>query len=272
MDQQGQPKKAADILGFIISLSSSLVIGISYNYFPLFTNFSFISHLALLGISFVGFADLSVLPLGEDSDLNYHSGAWHGSVVQIDFKETHSRTNDILNKQSMRAAGMSEKELKIRNELEIDIERDLEEEIKDGIYHHALRLHRLYQQQKERNAKKVVPGFETRSQQRSNNTTLLEVNISIRMEGGTKIEIKETKKEAPDHEKGPRARTSRSEKMQAPPVPTTKKFDWVKTLRSNAGPAVSLHQAKTLSNNHCCYSNLNLNNRGRIFGQPRRRW
>lgn len=218
----------------------------------------------------MGFADLSVLPLGEDSDLNYHSGAWHGSVVQIDFKETHnSRSNNTLIKQSLRA-GMSEKELKIRNELEIDIERDLEEEIKDGIYHHALRLHRLYQQQKERNAKKVVPGFETQrqSQQRNNNTTLLEVNISIRMEGGTKIEIKETKKEA-DHEKGPpRPRTSRSEKMQPPPVPTTKNFNWVKTLRSNAGPAVSLHQAKTLSNNHCRYSNLNLNNPGRI-GQPK---
>jgi hypothetical protein len=133
MDQQGQPKKAADILGFIISLSSPLVIRIYYNYFPLFTNFSFTSHRALLAISFVGFADLSVLPLGEDSDLNYHSGAWHGSVVQFDFKETRSRTNNTLNKQSLRAAGMSEKELKICNELEIDIERDLEEEIKDGI-------------------------------------------------------------------------------------------------------------------------------------------
>ncbi|GLT73515.1 hypothetical protein SLA2020_453670 [Shorea laevis] len=188
--------------------------------------------------------DLSVLPLGEESDLNYHSGAW-------------------------------QKELKIRNELEMDIERDLEEEIKDGLYHHALRLHRLYQQQKERNAKQA-PGFETESQQRNNNRTLLEVNICISMEGGTKFEIKETRKEA-DREKG-RPRTSRSEKMWAPVVPaTTKKVDWVKTLRSNAAPAViidrkngSLHQAKTLANNHCRYSNLNLNNpAGRRNGQPK---
>jgi len=195
-------------------------------------------------------------------------------MLQIfDLKETHSRTNTLI-KQSL-GAGMSEKEKKIRKELEMEIERDLEEEIKDEIYHHALRLHRFYQHKKERNiAKEVLPGFETRSQQRKDNTTvLLEVNISIRMEGGTKIEIKETKKEADDHEKG-RPRTSRSGKMPAPLVPTTKKFDWVKTLRSNAGPAAidrkngSLHQAKTLSNNHCRYWNLNLNNPGRN-GQPK---
>lgn len=195
-------------------------------------------------------------------------------MVQINLKETHSRTNTLI-KQSL-GAGMSEKELKIRKELEMDIERDLEEEIKDGIYHHALRLHRFYQHKKERNiAKEVLPGFETRSQQRKNNTTLLEVNISIRMEGGTKIEIKETKKDADDHEKGRPRSSSRSGKMPAPLVPTTKKFDWVKTLRSNAGPAAnidrkngSLDQAKTLSNNHCRYSNPNLNNPGRN-GQPK---
>lgn len=45
---------------------------------------------------------------------------------------------------------MSADELNIFRELEKDVERDLEEEIKDGIYHLALRLHRLYQHQKER--------------------------------------------------------------------------------------------------------------------------
>ncbi|KAK3011802.1 hypothetical protein RJ639_012503 [Escallonia herrerae] len=44
----------------------------------------------------------------------------------------------------------------IRGELEMDVERDLDEEIKDGIYHLALQLHRLYQHQKERNDKKLL--------------------------------------------------------------------------------------------------------------------
>lgn len=164
---------------------------------------------------------------------------------------------------------MSEEELKIRSELEMEIERDLEQEIKDGIYHHALRLHGLYQQQKERNAIEGS-GFETfQGQQRKNNHTFLEVYISIRMEGGTKIEIKETKKEAHDHhhqEKG-RPRTSRSENMQSVlPVSNGKKPDWVRSLRFNAGPVAmdrskhgSLHQPKTPSYNRSrCYDLLNL--------------
>ncbi|XP_041028952.1 uncharacterized protein LOC121268676 [Juglans microcarpa x Juglans regia] len=212
--------------------------------------------------------DLSVLSLGEESDLNSHSNAWHDEPL-IDVKGTsHSRTTNVL--KGLRAA-MSEEELRIRSELEMEIERDLEEEIKDGIYRHALRLHRLYQQQKERIAKEG-PG-----QQRRNNQTLLEVNISIRMEGGTKIEIKETKKEAHDHhqEKG-RPRTSRSENMKPfLPVSNGKKLDWVRSLRfNNAGPVAidrsskhgSLHQPKTPSNNRCCYDlmNLDLKNGRRI--------
>ena len=42
------------------------------------------------------------------------------------------------------AVPISEEELKIRSELGMEIERDLEEEIKEGIYHLALRLHRIY--------------------------------------------------------------------------------------------------------------------------------
>ncbi|KAK3032285.1 hypothetical protein RJ639_036242 [Escallonia herrerae] len=45
--------------------------------------------------------------------------------------------------------------MEIRGELEMDVERDLEEEIKDEIYHLVLRLHRLYQHQKERSGKKL---------------------------------------------------------------------------------------------------------------------
>ncbi|KAK3031136.1 hypothetical protein RJ639_035134 [Escallonia herrerae] len=52
--------------------------------------------------------------------------------------------------------GMSAEELQICGELEMNVERGLEEEIKDGIYHFALRLHRLYQHQKERSGRKLL--------------------------------------------------------------------------------------------------------------------
>lgn len=106
----------------------------------------------------------------------------------------------------------------------MDVERDLEEEIKDGLCHLALRLHRLYQHQKERSA---------------SNLAFCEVNINIQMEGGTKIEIKETKKPAPaEKEKGfPPRPSSRSGNMK--PVmkvgANIKKFDWAKSLRSSGG-------------------------------------
>ncbi|KAK7859803.1 uncharacterized protein LOC111989172 [Quercus suber] len=205
--------------------------------------------------------DLSVLSSGKQSHLNCHSDAWNGSLT--DLNEAHSR-NNIRNKQVLLGADFSKEEQKIRSELEMDIERDLEQEIKDGIYHHALRLQRLYQQRRERNGREVSALFETQSQQiKNNNKTLLEVDISIKMEGGTKIEIKESKKEAP--EKG-RPGTSRSENVQAVLMaPKTKKFDWAKTLRSNAGPIVinrqnnaSLTLARTPSNGHSRYSNLSL--------------
>ena len=185
------------------------------------------------------------------------------TVVQTDLNEAHSR-NNVRNKQVLLGNAISKEEQKIRSELEMDIERDLEQEIKDGIYHHALRLHRLYQSRRERNGREVSALFETQSQQIKNNKkTLLEVNISIKMEGGTKIEIKESNKEAP--EKG-RPGTSRSENVQAVLMaPKTKKFDWTKTLRSNAGPIVinrqnnaSLTLARTPSNGHSRYSNLSL--------------
>ncbi|KAF5451482.1 hypothetical protein F2P56_026588 [Juglans regia] len=194
--------------------------------------------------------DLSHVPdlpsLGEESDhLNSDqiNAYCHGSL--IDLRETHSRT-DVLKMKG-----------RLRSEKELGIRRDLEEEIKEGIYQHALRLHRLYRQQKERK-----------------NKTLLEVNISIRMEGGAKIEIKETKKDHGhdhDHERGrvPRTASARSENMmQLAAVPqvnaNTKKFDWVKSLRSNAGPVRNLqYQAKTLRTNRCCYLNLDGLNNGR---------
>ncbi|XVE83078.1 hypothetical protein DITRI_Ditri16bG0058100 [Diplodiscus trichospermus] len=171
---------------------------------------------------------------------------------RIDMSENHLRSQ--IPKQKNQGAAMSEEEWKIRGELESDIERDLEEEIKDGIYHMALRLHRLYQHRSERNAQDI-----SESGDHKKDKTFSEVNISIKMEGGTKIEIKETKKEAPDHQKGQslRPRSSRSTNMinvQGMLGSNAKKFDWAKSLRAGTDPANTnrkierSHQAKIPSN------------------------
>ncbi|XP_039062312.1 LOW QUALITY PROTEIN: uncharacterized protein LOC120206795 [Hibiscus syriacus] len=109
---------------------------------------------------------------------------------------------------------MCEEEWRIRGELESEIERDLEEEIKDGIYHLAFRLHRLYQHKRERNAEGISESGSKKDK------TLSEVNISIKMEGGTRIEIKETKKDQKGQplRPGPESRTKGSKS-------NAKKFD-----------------------------------------------
>ncbi|KDP29746.1 hypothetical protein JCGZ_18681 [Jatropha curcas] len=138
---------------------------------------------------------------------------------------------------------MSTEELKIRGELEMDIENDLEQELKDGIYHLALRLHRLYQQQKERNKRETSESHQERS-----NKILSEINISIKLEGGTKIEIKETKKEA-SHQKGinNRPRTAKSDQVFQGLL-DSKKFDWERSLRSSGSVPIPINKRKTISN------------------------
>lgn len=132
--------------------------------------------------------------------------------------------------------GMTQKELQVRHELEMDIERDLEEEIKDGIYHLALRLHRLYQHKKERSAREDQSAKEEHRQKKKK--TISEINISIKMEGGTKVEIKETRKEVPaEKSTTPRPRSSESETVQK--ATGTKKFDWVNTLRSSTSSSTT---------------------------------
>ncbi|KAA8546743.1 hypothetical protein F0562_003172 [Nyssa sinensis] len=155
---------------------------------------------------------------------------------------------------------MSAEELKIRGELELEIERDLEAEIKDGIYQLALRLHRLYHHQKERNARELSESGNKNHGMKSK--ILSEVNISIKMEGGTRIEVQEIKKEAPANG---RPRTSRSENMQGMVAAEAKKFDWVKTLRSaGTSPLAanknndSFHQKKVLQNKPNFHQNLTL--------------
>ncbi|KAF8377342.1 hypothetical protein HHK36_030719 [Tetracentron sinense] len=129
----------------------------------------------------------------------------------IDINEGQLRAQGP-NKQNSGLALMSNEELKIRRELEIDVEKDLEEEIKDGICHLALRLHRLYLRQREQNARE----------------SFTEVNITIMMERGFKIEINKMEKEA--YEKG-QPRTSRAEYKQGK-SPVAKEFNLERSLRS----------------------------------------
>lgn len=128
-------------------------------------------------------------------------------------------------------------ELKIRQELEREIERDLEEELKEGIYHFAVRLHRLYQQQKERNDAREYGA--KRAKEEKMKKAFSEININIKMKGGTKIEIKETKLKAKTQERSKNTSGSQSSRsdynmMQSMKVIKSKKnIDWVNTLRSS---------------------------------------
>lgn len=118
--------------------------------------------------------------------------------------------------------------MKIRHELEMDVERDLEEELKEGIYHLALRLHWLYLHRKERTRRESESGRKFAKEE-----TYTEVNINIKMEGGTKIEIKETKKNDHDHKIGPKNSSRSLSSSRA-----SKKFDWVNSLRPDSGPVL----------------------------------
>lgn len=148
----------------------------------------------------------------------------------------------------LKDAIMSVEEMKIRGELEMDIERDLEEEIKDDIYHLALRLHRLYQHQMERSTREIKGKM------------LTEVNVIIRMEGGTKIEVKETRKEIPERS-GTRASATRV--TGGIRVPDATNLDWAKSLRqAGAGPGAATK--KKISNGS--HPNLKLVNARRNKG------
>ncbi|WCJ31959.1 hypothetical protein M5689_013407 [Euphorbia peplus] len=118
---------------------------------------------------------------------------------------------------------MSSEEANIWRELEMDIENDLEQEIKDGIYKLALRLHSLYQHQNQR-LKNIEENNYIRRKK-----MLAEVNISIILEGGVKIEIKESKKEV----KIKRASSATSESKSS--IKSKSRFDWASSLRSGSG-------------------------------------
>ncbi|KAK9109085.1 hypothetical protein Sjap_017145 [Stephania japonica] len=136
---------------------------------------------------------------------------------------------------------ISKEELKIREKLEDDIERDLEAEIKDQICQLALRLHRLYQHQKERILRELLKSGDQFS---SKDNVFSEMNIRIKMEGGSKIEINETKKvSTASKSKSTKAPQLSNINKQSTPSEIVhkqgkvtdqsgKEFSWVKTLRS----------------------------------------
>ncbi|WJX61897.1 hypothetical protein P8452_46945 [Trifolium repens] len=133
-------------------------------------------------------------------------------------------TKDISHKNVLEVP-ISAEELKIRSELAMKIERDLEEEIKEGLYNLARRLHRLFQQRKLRVAKETTCKVDDKIR------ALSEVIIRIRIEGGTKIEINEINKEA--NEKGCSFRKNFGQKKCLKEV---KKIDWEKSLRKGSSP------------------------------------
>nr|KYP66310.1 hypothetical protein KK1_012598 [Cajanus cajan] len=118
----------------------------------------------------------------------------------------------------------------------MEIERDLEEEIKESIYHLALRLHRIYQQRKERSAKEASKLGNNRGR------ALSEVNICIRMEGATKVEIREVNKEGA--EKGC---SYYPQKYRPQNVKKVKEVDWVRTLRAGSSPVCGSRSSSCVS-------------------------
>ncbi|XP_068643994.1 uncharacterized protein [Aristolochia californica] len=105
---------------------------------------------------------------------------------------------------------LSDEERKIRIELETKIEKGLEEELKQGICHLALRLHSLYQ-----------------NQEGNRKNAFTELNVTVRMEGESKIEIFEIKK-------GNCGKLRTLSPVAAHKLPFAGGFSWAKTLRSHS--------------------------------------
>ncbi|KAI4364810.1 hypothetical protein MLD38_020853 [Melastoma candidum] len=133
------------------------------------------------------------------------------------------------NKEPSNGRSTQEQESRICEELELDIETNLEEEIKVGMYNLALRLHRLYLHRKERENSSAD------SSRQAKEGLITGVNIHIVMEGKTRVEITETAKRGPGDKLVRRDRPDANPRgrMQA------KKFDRASSLRSRVGKGPS---------------------------------
>ncbi|KAK9713098.1 hypothetical protein RND81_06G002600 [Saponaria officinalis] len=99
----------------------------------------------------------------------------------------------------------------------MDIEKDLEDELKAQICRLALRLHRLYQRQ--HNDKHIT---ETKKK-----SGVSEIRISINKDGETKVDIIEMNKKPPHHRVVPLHVPKQNNSKYG-----AKKFEWTKSLRS----------------------------------------
>ncbi|WVZ11907.1 hypothetical protein V8G54_016437 [Vigna mungo] len=165
-------------------------------------------------------ADILDLSAENCQDFEFDSSTWLSSTLNSRKEKTDSPKRECREKCSM--VPISAEELKIRSEVGMEIENELEKEIKEGIYHLALGLHRIYQERKERSAKETFELDNNRAR------ALTEVNISIRMEGRTEVEIREVK----NVKKGGSYQRNSWPKN----VKEVKKVDWVKTLRGGSSP------------------------------------
>lgn len=124
---------------------------------------------------------------------------------------------------------MSLDELKIRKELELEIEKNLEEEILEGIHSLAMRLHGLYQHSRE------TLSHHQNKQTKSRKVFFSEININIKIEdAGVTVRVKKIKKPGlpglPIHTR--KVQNVRGKTTKLPSSRTTK-FDWTQSLRSS---------------------------------------
>uniref|UniRef100_A0A7N0V8L6 Uncharacterized protein n=1 Tax=Kalanchoe fedtschenkoi TaxID=63787 RepID=A0A7N0V8L6_KALFE len=125
---------------------------------------------------------------------------------------------------------MSEEEMRIRDELGEEVERGVEDEIKEDMCKLALRLHHLYRQRNEQRRKQGADdkgdGFKNSKKKKK---VCSELRINIRMlEGAAKIEFKEIKREV-----APGKLPTGGSPAAAVSNARAKKFDWTQSLRSD---------------------------------------
>ncbi|KAF5195362.1 Ubiquitin carboxyl-terminal hydrolase, partial [Thalictrum thalictroides] len=177
----------------------------------------------------MGLIDLSSSWSNESTDQIQSNVTWSDHMTNANEDHLGSSDRGMIN--------MSKEELKIRSELEMDIESDLEAEIKDGICHLALKLHRLYQHQRERIARELSTNGSQSGRKKS--VLLTEMNILMRMEGGSKVEINEMKKQKDQPKPFPRYKQGKTFQIG-------KEFNWVRTLRSEAASSTNNAKKKHL--------------------------
>ncbi|ERN02918.1 hypothetical protein AMTRI_Chr04g250030 [Amborella trichopoda] len=130
---------------------------------------------------------------------------------------------------------VSEEEAKIRDELEIDIERDLEAEIKDDIWQLALRLNQLYRKQSDRISTQLVDSI-PHVLLKEKTPVFSEVELIIKMIGGSTVEMIERKKEVSHLSSGVNHNNCRPKnkvdtKPRTTAISSERNFDWAKSLR-----------------------------------------